>query len=91
MAVPKLVGSQILRHIDVKRLWLQELVKKGEIRLAKVLGDRNPADLLKKYLDRARVKMSGEIAGFDITLPADAEGECRNQRVRLSSVAHWPL
>ena len=66
-----------MRHIDVKHLWLQELVKTGEIKLAKVLGDRNPADLLTKYQDKARIQMLCKIAGCDITLAADAEGECR--------------
>ena len=76
-------GLGKMRHIDVKHLWLQDLVKQGEIRLAKVLGDRNPADLLTKYHDRARVKMLGRIGGIDITLTADAEGECRHKHPDL--------
>ena len=76
-------GLGKMRHIDVKHLWLQDLVKKGEIRLAKVLGDQNPADLFTKYLDRARIKMLGKITGCDICLPADAEGECRYKPIDI--------
>ena len=39
-------GAGKIRHIDVKELWLQEAVRKGQIRLFKVRGDRNPADIL---------------------------------------------
>ena len=80
-----------MRHIDVKHLWLQDLVKKGEIRLAKVLGDQSPADLFTKYLDRARIKMLGKIAGCDIRLPADAEGECRYKPIDIESGLYEPM
>jgi hypothetical protein len=48
-------GLGKLRHICIKDLWLQEEVKVGRIRLQKVQGEYNPADLLTKYLDISRI------------------------------------
>ena len=44
-------GVGKIRHIDVKELWLQQEVKDGRVKLFKVAGDANPADILTKYLD----------------------------------------
>ena len=43
-------GLGRMRHMEVRKLWLQEEVRQGRVRLAKVRGDANPADLLTKYL-----------------------------------------
>ena len=44
------------RHIAVHFLWVQERVAKGDIRLHKVWGEENPADLLTKYLTREKIE-----------------------------------
>ena len=49
-------GLGKMRHIDVKELWLQEAVCRGKIRLHKVLGTANPADLFTKYLTQEEVR-----------------------------------
>ena len=41
-------GVGRVRHIDTHHLWLQEAVCRGEIRLIKVPGTRNAADILTK-------------------------------------------
>jgi hypothetical protein len=38
------------RHIAVHYLWVQERVRSGDIKLHKVKGTENPADLLTKHL-----------------------------------------
>ena len=38
-------GLGKMRHIEVKDLWLQEAVCRGRIKLFKVIGTKNPADL----------------------------------------------
>ena len=43
-------GLGKVRHIEVCQLWLQEKVRKGVIKLIKIKGTENPADLLTKYL-----------------------------------------
>ena len=43
-------GSGKIRHIEVHQLWLQEKVARGEMQVEKVLGTKNPADALTKYV-----------------------------------------
>jgi len=39
-----------MRHIEIRDLWLQQEVRKGTIIVQKIPGDRNPADLMTKFL-----------------------------------------
>ena len=72
-------GLGRMRHIDVKNLWIQGLVKLGRIVLQKVRGDQNAADVLTKFLDRATCVNSLARAGVRV-VPAEchvgAEGGC---------------
>ena len=43
-------GNGKLRHVKVGTLWIQERIEEGELALDKVLGEKNPADLMTKYL-----------------------------------------
>ena len=45
-------GVGKMRHMEVKWLWLQEEVRRGRVRVKKVLGTENPADLLTKYMKK---------------------------------------
>ena len=42
------VGLGKVRHMEVKFLWLQEVVKAKRVQIRKVAGDKNPADVLTK-------------------------------------------
>ena len=42
------LGLGKLRHLDVRLLWVQEMVRSGRVQLRKVRGDVNPADMLTK-------------------------------------------
>jgi hypothetical protein len=42
-------GLGRMRHVEVKLLWLQEMVQKGRLRVGKVHGATNVADVLTKY------------------------------------------
>ncbi len=44
-----------MRHLEVKILWLQELVQKGRVQVGKVSGKGNIADALTKYHSVARL------------------------------------
>ena len=46
-------GLGKLRHLEVGYLWLQAAVKAKKLRVRKVLGTENPADLLTKHLSAA--------------------------------------
>ena len=43
-------GLGKLRHIDVRALWLQQKVRRGEVELRKNKGTENPADVFTKHL-----------------------------------------
>ena len=57
-------GLGKIRHIDVALLWLQYLVRKGRIRMGKIPGKDNPADLLTKYLPGVQVSEISRSLGF---------------------------
>ncbi len=43
-------GLWKLRHISVQYLWIQERVRSGDVKVAKIPGVENPADLFTKHL-----------------------------------------
>ena len=49
-------GTGRIRHLETKWLWLQLEVAAGRIKLEKVAGELNPADLLTKYKNAAEIE-----------------------------------
>ena len=45
-------GVGKIRHLDTTDLWVQDKIRSGEVRLHKILGTENPADLFTKHLPR---------------------------------------
>ena len=43
-------GLGKMRHIEIRDLWLQKEVREGRVRVEKIPGEKNPADLMTKYL-----------------------------------------
>ena len=60
-------GLGKMRHLEVKDLWLQAAVKEGKVRLYKVNGEENPADLLTKYLDLPKLRALTEALNISVT------------------------
>ena len=56
-------GNGKLRHVRVGMLWIQEQVEEGEIKVKKVKGDDNPADLFTKNLAEAKVAKFMDMIG----------------------------
>ena len=48
-------GLGKIRHLAVGDLWIQQRVKDGVLRIGKIPGKDNPADLMTKALDFARM------------------------------------
>ena len=42
-----------IRHVDIMDLWVQEKFTSKAATIDKVLGTKNPADILTKYVGRA--------------------------------------
>ena len=49
-AIASRQGMGKIRHLEVRHLWLQQVVRDGKVVLRKVAGKENPADLLTKGL-----------------------------------------
>ena len=58
-------GLGKLRHVEVGHLWIQEAVKNKRLRVKKVLGTENAADLMTKYLDKATIDKHMTKMGFE--------------------------
>ena len=56
-------GNGKLRHVRVGMLWIQEQVEEGEIKVKKVKGDDNPADLFTKNLAETKVAKFMDMIG----------------------------
>ena len=57
-------GLGMLRHLDTHTLWIQQAVRTKRVDLRKVLGERNPADLLTKHsISRQRLDELIELYG----------------------------
>ena len=44
--------SRKTKHVELRYMYVEELVQSGLIRLRKVLGTLNPADFLTKYVGK---------------------------------------
>ena len=49
-------GTGKVRHVEVHQLWLQDRVTRGDLKVRKIDGTKNPADALTKYVDGARLR-----------------------------------
>ena len=49
-------GIGKVRHLDTRTLWVQDLMCKGTMRVKKLDGEQNPADILTKYLGAAKLQ-----------------------------------
>ena len=55
-AVAKRRGLGKLRHVELKWLWVQDMVKEGRVKLKTVRGEENVADHLTKPKTRADIE-----------------------------------
>jgi hypothetical protein len=70
-------GLGRMRHLQIKDLWIQSLVKEGRAVLRKVHGEKNPADVMTKFLCRARCADLLALGGISVVTagePDRAEG-----------------
>ena len=58
-------GVGRVRHLDIGVLWLQEQQLRRIVELAKVLGTKNPADLMTKHLAQEAVSQYAAVLGYD--------------------------
>ena len=61
-------GLGRMRHLEVKDLGLQEAVCRGRLRLCKVKGEENPADIFTKYLSQREIENGCERMSIEVSL-----------------------
>ena len=62
-------GLGRMRHIEVKDLWLQEAICRSRLRVIKIRGEENPADVFTKYLSAADTEL--QCARMNVELVRD--------------------
>ena len=50
-------GVGKVRHIEVHQLWLQDRIGRGDIKVIKVEGSKNPADSLTKRVEGYKLEI----------------------------------
>ncbi len=58
-------GCGEARHLEVRELWLQDRVAKGELEIRKVRGEDNLADVLTKRVSRDILDRHTQSAGYE--------------------------
>ena len=62
-------GIGKLKHLDVQLLWLQDAARRKKVELIKILGDKNPADLMTKHLGSQPIARNLARLGFEKAWP----------------------
>ena len=86
IGITQRLGLGKVRHLSVADLWAQERARAGSLRVVKIDGHDNPADLMTKGLTSARIKhlmgkMDVESKG---AMHCEAEEESDEEEVRES-------
>ena len=91
IAMASRLGVGKVRHLDLKQLWIQEHVRSGRLRLRKVAGESNPADIGTKVLDQYTIARHLKTLGFTVFLCAVSlcqvrgHGRRRAKRIAFSA------
>ena len=56
LGMARRMGVGKVRHLDTSLLWIQAKIKSGDLRVEKVEGSNNCADMLAKYVDRSIIQ-----------------------------------
>jgi hypothetical protein len=58
-------GVGRLRHVRVQYLWLQDTVRDGALKVKKVKGEENPADLMTKHVSAELIRRHCNCLGYE--------------------------
>ena len=68
-------GLGKMRHIELRDLWLQQEVAEGKVKVVKVRGDLNAADLTTKILNNAEIVFRLTLMGFRVEWQKEGAGK----------------
>ena len=60
------IGLGKVRHMDVRYIWVQEVRNKGGIKIAKIRGEENPADIMTKPKSLADISKLTKSVGVQL-------------------------
>ena len=66
LGIAQRTGTGKVRHLRVQALWVQEVRTTGRLRYKKVLGSRNPADILTKHVPAELLSAHLRTLGVDV-------------------------
>ena len=75
------------RHVEVKWLWLQQAVADGKVRLKKIHGTLNPADILTKYKSLGECRALLADVNIEVVAKAQDRGAIRDGGAAHSEAA----
>ena len=64
--VSRFGASRKTKHVELRHFFIQELVASGAVRVKKVLGTLNPADILTKYVPKDTLHRHLPTFGFPL-------------------------
>ena len=65
IGIARRTGLGKVRHLDVSDLWIQEKVRSKAVELFKIAGEKNPANILTKYVDRGILSKALNFMGLE--------------------------
>ena len=68
-AITARTGMGKMRHIETQYLWVQQVVQKGLVKIRKVPGELNPADILTKPKSKREMIPLLQRINVDLTIP----------------------
>ena len=74
-----------MRHVELRLLWVQDVVKSGRIELVKIRGDGNLADHLTKPKTRKEMKEILDMVGAEL-VESDRKEEVRREHEERGQV-----
>ena len=73
-------GLGKIRHLDTTDLWIQDKIRSKNMKLSKVLGTENMADVLTKYVDRPSMEAALKTMNM---VKMDGRPECAPQTMGI--------
>ncbi len=64
MSISSRPGAMRVRHVEVRKLWVQEKVRRGRLSIIKVKGEDNMDDGLTKHAHRSKLETYMNECGF---------------------------
>ena len=77
-------GMGKMRHVEVQYFWVQQVVAKGLVKVCKIAGERNPADILTKPKSKREMRPLLQTVNVDMRIPEEAN-LCETQGSRRSA------